>query len=151
MTQLDLCTTYHSKSIHFWKALQGIQNCFIFVVGASLKALWLIKIWNFVKKCQIFIMLYPTKFKARFVSFKPWPIYTIVCWGSHPCFTENLQGEKRRLTKNNFFISLTFWSAVFRLTPITKIMPFFESLKKELYKNVKFYYGRVYTFHVVPF
>ena len=36
------------------------------------------------------------------------------------------------------------------ITPITKIMLFLESLKKELSKYVYFYY-RVYTSHVVPF
>ena len=40
---------------------------------------------------------------------------------------------------------------VFRLAPTTKIMPFLESLKKQLSKNVYVYYGRVYTSEVVSF
>ena len=37
------------------------------------------------------------------------------------------------------------------LAPTTKIKPFLDSLKKELSKNVYFYYGRVYSFQVVSF
>ena len=38
---------------------------------------------------------------------------------------------------------------VFRLAPTTKIKLFLDSLKKELSKNVYFYYGKVYTFQAV--
>ena len=49
------------------------------------------------------------------------------------------------LSKFQFLVSHN----VFRLAPTTKIKPFLDSLKKELSKNLYFYYGWVYTFQVV--
>ena len=57
----------------------------------------------------------------------------------------SLRSDLPYLSKFQFLISHN----VFRLAPTTKIKPFLDSLKKELSKNVYFYYGRVYTFQVV--
>ena len=148
MTQLEKCTPYHSKSIHFWKALSSRNSKWLYFCGVKSKIVMADQNWNFVKKgkslqnVEFYHAIPHIKFKARFVFFKPRPIYIpvyipvcivcIVCWGSHPYFTEKLQGEKRRLIENKFLSNSTFWSAIiFPDLPLSqKLTSFLESLKR---------------------
>ena len=52
------------------------------------------------------------KFKARFVFFKPRPIYTCSLLGFTPMLDRKAPGWKVMTDQNNFFSNLTFWSAI---------------------------------------
>ena len=105
MAQLEKCTPYYNKSIHLKKAFSSrkLQKWHSFcsrgnsentITDQTLK--FCLKMF-IASECQIFQHAIPhMEFKAKFMFFKPSLTHTyIVCWGSHICFTEKLQGEKR--------------------------------------------------------
>ena len=108
-------------------------------------------------ECLIFSMLYATgDLKPDLCSSSQDPALHMQFIGVRTlylCFTEKITLENRTTVKANQIRFCIKFNIFIRPTRITKIMLYiFESLKKELFKNlVCIYYGRVYTCQVVSY